>query len=397
MPFDLSASHRRAPRGFARGGAEIHFQIFTMAVKDRVKGKLSSTFLPGVDPDGSERRTVADQAIVIYRPTKPVAGLTFVLTAANIPLSKYNSIISTLTSSADHVVIGFFVNVLSPPRNNHRIKAQLIARIFDEIKDEFNVRQYNIVGHSIGGKIALLVTALYDEQNYICNILALDPVDQTPVEFTNDVSAASGGGGGGGANANPRAKLKALIAFHNENNGAGATPTPTPQDVQDNSEEGGGRTTNLTLETSKANITLTFTDTGYWIDKSHNARAIQKSNPNIKLILHRNSYHMVYCDDDGLLSWKSLMGKGTSKDRNIVVREETLTLVKEMAISSTTTTSGAQQRNVAVSGGKLMSSVVGKAKQAVTTGIADLKGMSDEAQKKGTALAGVAKLSKAMG
>ena len=397
MPFDLSASHRRAPRGFARGGAEIHFQIFTMAVKDRVKGKLSSTFLPGVDPDGSERRTVADQAIVIYRPTKPVAGLTFVVTAANIPLSKYNSIISTLRSSADHVVIGFFVNVLSPPRNNHRIKAQLIARIFDEIKDEFNVRQYNIVGHSIGGKIALLVTALYDEQNYICNILALDPVDQTPVEFTNDVSAASGGGGGG-ANANPRAKLKALIAFHNENNGAGATPTPTPQDVQDNSEEGGGRTTNLTLETSKANITLTFTDTGYWIDKSHNARAIQKSNPNIKLILHRNSYHMVYCDDDGLLSWKSLMGKGTSKDRNIVVREETLTLVKEMAISSTTTTTlGAQQRNVAVSGGKLMSSVVGKAKQAVTTGIADLKGMSDEAQKKGTALAGVAKLSKAMG
>jgi len=43
----------------------------------------------------------------------------------------------------------------------------------------------------------------------------------------------------------------------------------------------------------------------------------------------------------------------------------------------------------------MMSSVVGKAKQAVTSGIADLKGMSDEAQKKGTALAGVAKLSKA--
>lgn len=371
------------------------------AVKDRVKGKLSTTFLPGIDPYGSERRTVADQTIVIYRPTtKAVAGLTFVLAAANIPLSKYNPIINTLTS-VDHVVIGFFVNVLSPPRNNHRIKAQLIARIFDEVKEEFNVRQYNIVGHSIGGKIALLVTALYDEQNYICNILALDPVDQTPVEFTNDVSVASGGGGGGAANANPRAKLKALIAFHNENNAAGAA-TAAPQDIQeDNSEQDGGRRTNLTLEKSKANITLTFTDTGYWIDKSHSARAIHKANTNVKLILHRNSYHMVYCDDDGLLSWKSLMGKGTSKDRNIVVREETLTLVKEMAMStsSSSSSSGAQQqRGVTVlGGGKIMSSVVGKAKQAVTSGIADLKGISDDAQKKGTALAGVAKLSTAMG
>jgi hypothetical protein len=373
------------------------------AVKDRVKGKLSTTFLPGIDPDGSERRTVADQPIVIYRPTttankSPVAGgLTFVVTAANIPLSKYNSIITTLTSMG-HVVIGFFVNVLSPPRNNHRTKAQLISRIFNDIKEEFNVHQYNIVGHSIGGKIALLVTALFDEQNYICNILALDPVDQTPVEFTNDISAVSSGVGGA-ANANPRAKLKALIAFHNENNGAGATtPTPTPQDVQDNSKEEGGRRTNLTLASSQANITLTFTDTGYWIDKSHSARAIQKANPNIKLILHRNSFHMVYCDDDGLLSWKSLMGKGTSKDRNMVVREETLTLVKEMAMSSTTSSSGSQQQRGVTTvsgGGKMMSSVVGKAKQAVTSGIADLKGMSDEAQKKGTALAGVAKLSKA--
>ena len=85
MALDL-ISHQRSC--FARWRKNTFQIIFNMnAVKDRVKGKLSSTFLPGVDPDGSERRTVADQAIVIYRPTKPVAGLTFVLTAANIPLS----------------------------------------------------------------------------------------------------------------------------------------------------------------------------------------------------------------------------------------------------------------------------------------------------------------------
>ena len=220
---------------------------------------LSQTFFPGEDPEGSERRVVADQPIVIYKPKRNIIGLTFVVTAANMPLSKYSSIITAL-ASVDHVVIGFFVNVLSSPRilKNHRAKAERIPMIFRELKDEFRVRTYDIVGHSIGGKIALLVAASYDDERSLRNVVALDPVDQSPVEFTNPPPS-------GAANA------------------------------------GKGRR-NLSLESSGADVVVTFTGAGYFVGKKHNAREIQKNNPSVKLVLHRNSCHMVYCDEGGVLS-----------------------------------------------------------------------------------------------
>jgi hypothetical protein len=326
--------------------------------------RLRTTFLPGEDPDGSERRTVADQPIVIYRPKpgRKIVGLTFVVTAANIPLSKYASTIAAL-NSVDHVVVGIFANVLNPPRGNHRAKAEKIRLVFRELRDEFQVRQYDMVGHSIGGKIALLVAALYDSENWVRNIVALDPVDQTPVEFTNDVSS------------------RRMTILERAGGADDASTSSTA------SKMGRGRRDNLSLESSKADITLTFTDTGYWIGKTHNAREIQRKNPSVKLVLHRNSYHFVYCDDEGQLSWKALMGRGMSSDRNQIVREETMTLIKEKAMRST----------IAGHATGSITSAVGKAKKAVTNGIADLKGLGEEAQKKGTALAGAATLAKVMG
>ncbi|KAL7530670.1 hypothetical protein ACHAXR_006816 [Thalassiosira sp. AJA248-18] len=334
--------------------------------------RIRSTFIPAEDPDESERRVVADQPVVIYRPKqqKKIAGLTFVITAANIPLEKYTSIITAL-NSVDHVVVGFFVNILNlkPAIRNHRAKAERITQIFQELKGEFKVKRYDIVGHSIGGKIALLATALYDEESLIRTIIALDPVDQSPVEFTNDILSK-----------------KELLASTN-----GDAPPQNPfngDDSEASTPRKRGRRTNLSLESSKADITLTFTDTGYWIDKKHNAREIQKNNPkSVKLVMHRNSCHMVYCDDDGLLSWKSLMGRGKSADRNKLVREETLALIKERAIRSTTT------RHTS---GKMKSSV-GKAKKRMNNGLSDLKELKEDAQKKGSMLKGTAALSKVMG
>lgn len=323
-----------------------------------VANRLRTTFLPGEDPDGSERRTVVDQPVVIYRPKRrKIIGLTFVVTAANMPLSKYATIIAAL-NSVDHVVVGLFVNVLNPPRGNHRAKAEKIRLIFQELREEFQVRQYDIVGHSIGGKIALLVAAMYDDEHWVRNIVALDPVDQSPVEFTNDVSSR-----------------RASIVGADD---ASAISIASKK---------GRRREDLTLESSQADIILTFTDTGYWIDKRHSAREIQKRNPSAKLMMHRNSYHMVYCDDEGQLSWKALMGRGKSNDRNQVVREETMTLIKDRA--TRTTISG--------NASGVITSAVGKAKKSVTSGIADLKGLGKDAQKKGTALAGMATLAKVMG
>lgn len=322
--------------------------------------RLRTTFIPGEDPDGSERRVVAGQRVVVYRPKqqqRKVAGLTFVVTAANIPLSKYASIIAAL-NSVDHVVVGYFVNVLNPPIGNHRAKAEGITNIFHELKGEFNVSRYDIVGHSIGGKIALLNAALYDGGNStVRNIVALDPVDQSPVEFTKE----------------PPTKLSNVDA-------PPANPFKESSDGASESEE--ARRKNLSLEESSADITLTFTGTGYFIGKRHNAREIQKNNPSAKLVLHRNSCHMVYCDEEGLLSWKALMGRGKSEDRNKVIKDETITLIKEKAMRSTT---GARASGKA-------KSTVGKARQAVANGISDLKELGDDAKKKGNAMSAMSKI-----
>lgn len=322
--------------------------------------RLRSTFIPDEDPVGSERRVVADQPVVVYPPKKKVAGLTFVVTAANMPLSKYASTVAALNAE-DHVAIGFFVNVLNPPRRNHRAKARKIRQIFDELRGEFGVTRYDIVGHSVGGKIALLAAALHDEDHSIRSVVALDPVDQSPVEFTNEVRAR------------------------------GAAPQ-SPSDGG-----GGGAGDNLSLESSSADIALTFTDTGYFVGKRHNAREIQRKNPSAKLIMHRNSCHMVYCDDGGLLSWKALTGRGKSADRNRVVREETLTLIRERAArtASSSTVGASVSGSGRKASGKALSSVA-KAKKMMTNGIADLKEdlveMGEEAKKKGQMAAALSKV-----
>ena len=228
---------------------------------------LQTTFVTA-DPEGSERRVVADQPVIIYRPKSKAAGLTFVVTAANMPLSKYTSTISAL-NSVDHAVVGFFVNVAYPLLNNHRAKAEKIAQIFQELQEEFRVKQYDIVGHSIGGKIALLTATMYDEDNLIGSIVALDPVDQHPVEFTHETTQSKKKGD----TPPPQNPFK-----------EGTDASAEDASIATNDSRWGQRT-NLSLGYSKADITLTFTATGYWIDKKHNAREIQKYNPSAKLVM----------------------------------------------------------------------------------------------------------------
>lgn len=308
---------------------------------EKLSNKISETFIP-VDDEGAERSEVAGQPVIIYRPKRKVVGITFLVTAANMPVSKYTSIINTLTSN-DHVVVGIYVNAIALNRNAHRMKAEAIPEIFKELKSDFRVNKYDIVGHSVGGKIALLTAALFDSEQIIRNIVALDPVDQNPVEFTNDILKQAMLGGS----------------------------------KQDNNS----KKSNLSLASSKADITVTFTDCGGIVGKKHHGREIQKKNPNIKLVLHRNAGHMAYCDEGGVLSWKALMGKGQSADRNDVVKAEALHIIKEKAMKATISGSAA---------GKA-SGVMAKAKKEWKSAKAELKELGEDAQKKGNAMAGAAK------
>lgn len=236
--------------------------------------------------DERGRQEVAGIRVYVKRPPRNPTSLTFVLTAANVPFDNYHSITEALLE-LDHVVVGYYINVASPPWRNNRIKAQNVYDMFEELRQEFTmITKYNIVGHSVGGKIALLVAALHNSDKSLRAIVALDPVDQNPVEFTNK----------------------------NTNK-------------------------NLSLADTEVDIVMTFTDNGFFISKDHNARAISRFHRNCEVVLHRNAAHMAYCDEDGGLSWKDAM-RGGNKDRNAVVKAQALELIKNRLEVSATKKAG---------------------------------------------------------
>jgi len=312
---------------------------------DAVSNKLKTTFVQE-DPDNAQRRTVADQPVIIYTKSDApgrshgVTGMTFVVTAPSMPLAKYASIVEVLLS-ANHVVVGIYVNSLTT--EGHRAKAERIPRVFAELRGDYpRVNKYGIVGHSVGGKIALLTAALYDDEHDIASVVAFDPVDQSPPEFTNPAKLTSAKKG--------RANLS------------------------------------LPAETD---VTLTCTDSAdFYRKKAHNARAIHTHNPATKLVMQRNAPHAVYCDEDGVLSWRALTGKGSSPDRNAAVKQEALALVKDKARRSTLPTLGGG----AAGKGKVKTSIFDKAKKAVQSNIDELKELGNDAKKTGNAFAMSAKM-----
>mmetsp|Transcript_18026 Transcript_18026/g.51614 ORF Transcript_18026/g.51614 Transcript_18026/m.51614 type:complete len:289 (+) Transcript_18026:124-990(+) len=257
----------------------------------------------------------AGQPVVIAKPRNTPSGMTFILTAANIPLAKYLSIRDALLK-IDQIVVGFYINALNPPRNNHRIKAEKVREIWNELKNKHRMKQYSIVGHSIGGKIALMTAALHDDDSAIKTIIALDPVDQTPPEFTNANTSR-----------------------------------------------------NLTLRNSNAAITITFTESGFFVKKDHNGRAIHKVNTRTQLVHHRNAGHMCYTDDEkGIkaLSWKSVMPSG-NEERNAACKKEALKLIGSEI-------PGALTKGIKSAGGMFK-----KAKNAVTSEIDSITGEAKKA------------------
>lgn len=273
-----------------------------------------------------EKCEVAGQPVVISKPRKTPTGMTFVLTAANMPLAKYLSIRDALLK-IDQIVVGFYINALNPPRNNHRVKAEKVRAIWDELKNKHRMQQYSIVGHSIGGKIALMTAALHDDDSAIKAIIALDPVDQSPVEFTKT-----------------------------------------------------NRKENLSLRDSNASINITFTESAFFVKKEHNGRAIHQLNPRTHLVHHRNAGHMCYTDDEkGLkaLSWKSVMPSG-NEERNAYCKKDALTLIGSEI-------PGALTKGIKSAGGMFK-----KAKNAVTSEIDAIAGEAKKATNSVTGVQGKA-------
>jgi len=209
-----------------------------------------------------ENTKLAGMEVTIYKQNPTPSGITFLLTGGNTNVKQYQYLTNALLGQKQWV-IGFYINILWPFKDNHVTNAGHVVDIFDAFREEYPdilVAEYNIVGHSAGDKIALMLTAKYDSHR-VNIIIALDPVDQNPPVFTNSNSGDD----------------------------------------------------NLSLMDTNSTIVLTQSEGGLGISTKHNAEAINRANPSAtKLVMHEGAGHMSYTENNGgFMGW--LMGWGTIK------------------------------------------------------------------------------------
>jgi pimeloyl-ACP methyl ester carboxylesterase len=81
--------------------------------------------------------------------------------------------------------IGFFGKTHDEMANDvRRIVSDVVAEVRKQPDYKDFSAQYSVVGHSMGGKIALLLAAKFDIDR-VLTVVALDPVDDVPVEIVS--------------------------------------------------------------------------------------------------------------------------------------------------------------------------------------------------------------------
>mmetsp|Transcript_16194 Transcript_16194/g.24453 ORF Transcript_16194/g.24453 Transcript_16194/m.24453 type:complete len:232 (-) Transcript_16194:107-802(-) len=130
--------------------------------------------------------------IKIIEPKEGVVptGITIFLPGTLLSLKDYSSTYNVIVEEQHQIVIGF--EKMNPfsicGGRTHQRMAEDVASMVQEFRSlkEYNLSsltKYNMVGHSLGGKVALLVAAKYDIP-HVKTIVALDPVDDKPRELT---------------------------------------------------------------------------------------------------------------------------------------------------------------------------------------------------------------------
>lgn len=196
-------------------------------------------------------------------------GVAFLLPGAMIGISEYNGLRDVILER-QYLVVSTYINVLWPVCNNHRKHAQDVKKVFNELCSIHSnlPGTYTVVGHSAGGKIALLLASIIDSQR-VQSVLALDPVDITPTEFSN----ATG-----------------------EN-------LPLNDDIGEYAPADEARDEECVHVVHRKEkhipIIMTCTDGGRGIPKNHNANAIHKLHPGTICYRHAHAGHMAYCDHGG--------------------------------------------------------------------------------------------------
>lgn len=254
---------------------------------------------PPSPPSVPTRRLVIAGIPVTVSEPENASGITFLLPGAMLSQSSYASTRSVLHQEQGQIVISFYINVLTA-KKTHDDYAKDVPRILQVFVQDYShgnknkkLSSYNIVGHSVGGKIALLVAtnppvrvnrSSNDKLPRLHTVLALDPVDDRPPEFTN----------------------------------------------QDATQNRSLAATQLHAHT----LRITFCDsTPTWaIPVSHNAAAILQHNPQKMdhhiLVVHKNAAHMAYTDDNGRGTFMGWLMRGGTKQGNQAALDDAHTLIR---------------------------------------------------------------------
>uniref|UniRef100_A0A7S4JMH4 Chlorophyllase n=1 Tax=Odontella aurita TaxID=265563 RepID=A0A7S4JMH4_9STRA len=224
-----------------------------------------------------ENATIGGVKVTISRPDNPT-GVTFLLPGSMIPLSEYKTTKNVLLGK-NQWVLSFYINVMWPPCNNHLAQVNKVRRVFEAFREIHPQLPncYNVVGHSVGAKVALLLRALPDNSE-VLTCIALDPVDQNPAEFTNT-------------------------------DGAGNLSIPCADPCA---------------------VTMTLTNGGKGISMAHNAWAIHGRNPKTFLVRHEDAGHLAYTDNGGGTIARMAIPDIGSKEGNEAARNGAHQLIRKL-------------------------------------------------------------------
>ena len=157
-----------------------------------------NTTSSNVDEPAATEESIGEEDDVSIREPEggTPAGITVFLPGTSIlgigpKLESYESTIGVLLGM-NQLVVGFrrlSPNVLHPQKSHdgmaERVRDAVAAvRASGKHPDlSDNAGGYSIVGHSLGGKVALMVAAKFDKENVV-RVIALDPVDDMDPQFT---------------------------------------------------------------------------------------------------------------------------------------------------------------------------------------------------------------------
>lgn len=251
-------------------------------------------------------------------------GVVFLLPGAMVSISEYDTLRDVILQQ-NHVVVSFFVNVLYPFRNNHRCHAQNVAKIFDAFLIRYSDRglpgssssssSYGIVGHSCGAKVGLLVASIVDPRR-ISFVVALDPVDINPIEFTNAK--------GSNLPLDDDKDDKNPCADCQENECCDDSFVRVKGQHQAGADD---------LDTHvHIPLAITCTDGGLGISKDHDGEAIHKLHPATNCYRHKHAGHMAYCDNGGGWAGKLMPDVGT-KEGNENAKVDAQELIRKLLSS----------------------------------------------------------------